>query len=133
MYKNILHVEPTICGSQIKLSITLNFCFDADYEECFNGAFSKLESFVSLRGSGAPTLNKISISGFYVDAPAFPNNEYARNEAKEFLIELDNFLTIVVDLHEKLLSRRKLEDEQKKAEQERKNKEEKKLSDFFNN
>lgn len=133
MYKNISHVESKIIGSQIKFSITLNFCFDSDYKQCVPIAFSKLDSFISLRGSGAPTLNKISFDGFYVDVPPFPNNNLAINEAKEFLTELDDFLTSVVDAHNKLVCERKNQEEKRKTEQEKIEKKAKELNDFFNN
>ena len=134
MYKNLQNVQVSqLNNGMIYLNISLNRIIDSEWEDCYWSAIKQKGSYTSLRSSGAPTIDRVSFSGVFISTRPFPNNDFTKREAKDFLIELDTVVGMADSLFE-LLQKQK-EEKRKRVEEEKqqKEKEKKDLEDYFNN
>ena len=134
MYKNLQKIQVTqLDNGTIYLSISLNRIIDREWKSCYQTAIQRNGSYVSLRTSGAPTINKVSFSGIFISTNPFPNNEITKNEAKIFLKELDEVVGIADCLFDSLQKQKEEKIKRDEEEKRKKEKEQKDLEDFFNN
>lgn len=134
MYNNLKRIQVTqLDNGSIYLTISLDRAVDSEWERCYQSALFKKGTITSLRSSGAPTVNKVSFSGFFITTRPFPNNEFTKSDAKDFLNELDEIVGITDSLYDSL--QKEKEEKRKKEEEEKVLKEQEKqdLESFFNN
>ncbi|MCR5693259.1 MAG: hypothetical protein K6G74_04795 [Bacilli bacterium] len=132
-YKNLETIKTLDCDNKIALRIKLKQIANFEFENCYQDAIVKLGSHVSLRASGAPTVDNVVFEGQYAITRPFPNNKLALGDAKDFLNEFDSVIGFTYKLYEELQHQKAKEEEIKKQKAEERKKEIDKLDDFFNN
>lgn len=132
--KGYKSVTVEACGEyKIRLIIELKHDTDREWQSCYQDAIAEKGTYISMRSSGAPTIDNVSFSFGSAITREFANNECTKNEAKEFLNEFNGVLLIANRKYENLQRQKEIEAKRKKEADKKQKEEIKKLNDFFNN
>ena len=118
-YNNIGKIETLDYGNQIALKIELRQVADFEFQGCYQKAIVSLGQHTTMRGSGAPVIDRVSFEGRFAITTGFSNNQFVLNDAKQFLKEFDSVIGLTYKLYDELLERKAKarELEQKKADE----------------
>jgi hypothetical protein len=116
-------------GDQYILEVHFDEDFDSSWISSYKEGLHEMSQLSTWNSLGGPTIDKVDFRGKCLSSKPFP--EMAQGEIKPFLNELDEAVSAMIQVHDRMLARQKQEDEREQQLEEEKQRKLKKLNDLL--